>query len=217
MLLKKKGGLSVSLKNRILAAVLVISMVFVGFMVLRSFSPVSNASAVLASSSIGVYWDWAATRLVTSINWGNVTPGSEKQVTVYAKNLGTEALILSMSTSTWNPSYASLSIFLCWDYNGKQIEAGKVVKIVLKLIVSNTIKDVNVFSFNINIGVGLEKSLDINGDGIVNIVDATFLAKAWLSRAGSPTYDYRCDFNNDGIINITDLTIFTSGWQQTSH
>ena len=204
------------MKTRLATLVLITSLLSVSFVAWRSFSTVSNASVILASSGIGVYWDYAATKPVTSINWGNVTPGSERQKTVYVKNLGTEPLILSMNTSTWNPPSASLSIFICWDYNGKQIGPGKIIKSTLRLIVSSTIKDVNAFSFNINIGVGLEKNLDINGDGIVNIVDATFFALAWLSRAGFPKYDYRCDFNNDGIINITDLTIFMSNWQQTS-
>jgi len=216
MLSNRKGDIPASLKIKMLAVVLAASLLAMGFLAWRNLSPVPNASAVLASSNIGVYWDSAATRSVTSINWGNVTPGSENYRAVYVKNLGTEPLVLSMNTSTWNPSSASLKIFLCWDYNGKQVGAGSVVKVILKLIVSYSITGINGFSFDIIIGTGLEKSPDLNSDGIVNIFDATVLGLAWLSRAGSPNYNYRCDFNNDGIVNISDAMIFALGWLKTS-
>ncbi|MBX5327650.1 MAG: dockerin type I domain-containing protein [Candidatus Bathyarchaeia archaeon] len=213
-MLKRKGDGIVSFVTMIVIVVLVAS-VALEFSVWHDFSPIPNVSAIVPSSNIGVYWDSAATRNVESIDWGNVMQGSEKQVAIYVKNLGTEPLVISMITTDWDPSSASLSIFLCWDYKVVQIKAGAIVKIVLRLVVSPSIKGISSFRFNVIIGVGLEKSSDFNGDGIVNIYDANVFSRAWLSRAGSPDYNYLCDFNSDGVINITDRMIFMSSWLQT--
>jgi hypothetical protein len=60
---------------------------------------------------------------------------------------------------------------------------------------------------NIYIGYSDAKSPDINGDGVVDIKDATLLALAWMATADSPRYDARCDLDSDGIICIKDATI----------
>lgn len=48
---------------------------------------------------------------------------------------------------------------------------------------------------------------DINGDGVVNIIDITIAAMAWSSYPGHPRWDPRCDLDGNGIINIIDLTL----------
>jgi len=48
---------------------------------------------------------------------------------------------------------------------------------------------------------------DINGDGVVNILDAILLAKAFGSRPGSPNWDPRADLNKDNVVNILDAII----------
>jgi hypothetical protein len=205
---EKKAHRSLFLRRVLLALILTISLLMLGFFALHNVFRIPNVSGVyIMSSNIGVYWNARGTLPVSTINWGNVSVGSEKDVTVYVKNLGPDALILSMNTSSWSSSAASLKMYLCWDFNGKQVEVGSMVKVILKLFVSPDISGVSDFSFNINMGVGLEKSRDINGDGIVSIKDATPLGLSWLAKAGSPNYNYRCDFNNDGIVNIADAAI----------
>jgi hypothetical protein len=56
--------------------------------------------------------------------------------------------------------------------------------------------------------IGPHKNADINGDGVINIKDAYFIAMAWLSTSGDDKYDWRCDFDSNGIININDAGIF---------
>ena len=48
---------------------------------------------------------------------------------------------------------------------------------------------------------------DINGDGVVDILDALLLAGAFLSRPGSPRWNPNADLNNDGIIDIFDALL----------
>jgi hypothetical protein len=108
-----------------------------------------------------------------------------------------------------------MKIFLLWNYAyGGQLAPGSVVKLTLRLFVSSSISGVTNFSFTINIGVGLEKSLDVNRDRTIDIQDASLLASAWDSGAGSSNYNYRCDFDNDGTVDISDAAIFAAGWQK---
>ena len=177
---------------------------------------VSNVSAVTASPSLGVYWNQACTNHVSTISWSNVSAGwgSEKDVIVFVKNLGSNATVLSMNMSALNPSSAYLEIYLCWNYSEQLVGPGSVIEVTLRLFVTPLISGVSSFSFNINIaaGPGLVKSPDIYGDGVVNSRDLALLCAAWMTVAGQPQYDYRCDFLNDGIINSADLAILAEQW-----
>lgn len=169
---------------------------------------VSNVSAVSTlGTSLEVYWDQGCSKTVPSIDWGNVSVGSEKDNTVFVKNLGSSALILSMNTSEWSSSSAYQKIYLCWDYGGQSVGSLSVVRVTLKLFVSPSISGVRSFSFKINLGAGLGKSPDINGDGNIDVSDAALLGMAWGTRAGDSKYNYRCDLNNDGTVDIADATI----------
>jgi hypothetical protein len=46
---------------------------------------------------------------------------------------------------------------------------------------------------------------DVNGDGIVNILDVVMASRIYDSHRGSPNWNPVCDFNGDGRINILDL------------
>jgi uncharacterized protein YfaS (alpha-2-macroglobulin family) len=51
----------------------------------------------------------------------------------------------------------------------------------------------------------IELIADINGDGVVNIVDLYLAAQAWSTSPGDPKWDPRCDLDGNGVINIVDL------------
>jgi len=200
------------LHRALLALTVVVSLVASSFFAMHWGFNVPNVSAVTSSPSLGVYWNAACTQNVSSISWGNVSVGSEKDVAVYIKNLGSSGLILSLNMSALKPSTAYLKIYLCWDYRGQQLGSKIAVKVTLRLFVSPYVSGIRNFNFSINIGVGLEKSTDINRDGIVNSLDFQLFAKSWSSSAGEWNYDYRCDFNNDGIVSTKDMSILSQHW-----
>jgi hypothetical protein len=209
---QKKMRVLVLLRGVLLAVVLAVSLLTLSFIATRWGFNVPNVSAVTSAPNLGVYWDAACSESVSSISWGNVSVGSETDVFVYVKNLGSDSLILSMNMSALDPSTAYLKIYLCWDYDGQPLGSGSVVKVTLRLFVTPGIVGVNNFGFNINVGEGLAKSPDINGDGVVNILDVGLLARSWGARVGESNYDYRCDLNNDGIVNIEDVAILAAHW-----
>lgn len=48
---------------------------------------------------------------------------------------------------------------------------------------------------------------DVNGDGVVNVVDITLVSIAFGSFEGEPGYDPDCDINADGIVDMRDLSL----------
>ncbi|HVP92555.1 MAG TPA: dockerin type I domain-containing protein [Acidobacteriota bacterium] len=199
-----------------MSIIILIGTVFLlltSYMALHTIYNIQNVSAVSVSSpSLGVYWDVKATSPISAINWGNVTIGLEKDVTVFVKNLGQSALILSFTTSAWNPSTVYPNMYLCWNYNLQQVQPGSIVKVILKLFATPRVNSVKSFSFNLYVGTGLNKSPDVNGDGVINILDLTTLTRLYQTKAGDFKYNYLCDFNNDGIVNMLDVTILTSAY-----
>ena len=55
---------------------------------------------------------------------------------------------------------------------------------------------------------------DINGDGVVDWLDVTALANAWLATPASPNWNDRADLVGDGIINFLDFAVLTQNWPQ---
>jgi hypothetical protein len=47
---------------------------------------------------------------------------------------------------------------------------------------------------------------DLNGDGKVNIIDVTIVARAFQARPGDPSWSPNADMDDNGVINIVDVT-----------
>lgn len=57
---------------------------------------------------------------------------------------------------------------------------------------------------------------DINGDGVVNFLDAILLGAAFGSQPGDPNWDIRCDLTSDGIVNFLDAIILGANFGHTA-
>jgi hypothetical protein len=55
----------------------------------------------------------------------------------------------------------------------------------------------------------------LNGDGRVDIVDVSIVAKAFGSKPGGVGWDSRADVNGDGIVNIMDISIVAKDYGKT--
>ncbi|WP_255149987.1 DUF7282 domain-containing protein [Halorarius halobius] len=53
---------------------------------------------------------------------------------------------------------------------------------------------------------------DANGDGVVDIFDATEVGTSWNTQRGDPGYSDAADQNNDGVVDIFDATILGTNW-----
>ncbi len=57
---------------------------------------------------------------------------------------------------------------------------------------------------------------DINGDGVVNILDGILLANAFSSKPGDSNWNPNADLNGDGTVNILDAIILANNFGQGS-
>ena len=131
-------------------AIAVMAMVLSALGVLVATLTISNTGNV-AAVGVGVYWDGGCTNEVSSIDWGALDPGATTDVTVYVKNEGSIAVVLSMTTDNWNPASASSYMTLSWNRENYLLNSGSVVSAVLTLSVSSSVSEITNFSFDITI------------------------------------------------------------------
>jgi len=115
------------------------------FVATRSIYNTGNVKAV----GVGVYWDSGCTDEVLSIDWEALDPGVTKDVTIYVKNEGSVALVLSLMTDNWNPVSASDHITLSWNREYYVLNPESVVGAFLTLSVMSGVSGVTNFSFDI--------------------------------------------------------------------
>lgn len=164
-----------------------------------------QASAVLTSNSIGVYWDQACTRRISQIDWGTLIPGQTKEIAAYARNEGNETLFLTLRTLNWNPQNAATYLKFQWTCESKKLQPGATTKVKPTLRISSNTKGISSFKFDIAFE-GQEYLLgDVNKDGIVNIVDLSIIALAYGSPQTDPTWNPDADLNKDGTVGLEDL------------
>jgi hypothetical protein len=53
---------------------------------------------------------------------------------------------------------------------------------------------------------------DVDGDGVVDVVDLLYLVEAFGTAAGDPLYNAACDFSGDGAVDVVDLLILVENW-----
>jgi phage-related tail fiber protein len=149
-LLVNFNGLLSKVSVKVFLGILVITLALTlstaGLLTLSQTIP---STGTITSVNVGVYSDSACTQSLTSIDWGQVTPGSNALRTIYIKNTGNTPLTLSMATNTWNPSGASAYLTISWDKAGASLAVGQSIAAVLTLTVSPSISGITSFSVNI--------------------------------------------------------------------
>lgn len=88
-----------------------------------------------------------------------------------------------------------------WDWN----ETSKILDII------------GIHSSQITITVTWRFPGDINGDGIVNVLDLYGLSKAYGATLTDPNWDEDADINSDNIIDTLDLSIIGENYGKTSN
>ena len=146
-----KHEVKVAIATLILVAyVLSLSTVTGVMSAVQTNASISNSGSMKAVG-VGIYSDAGCTSRVSSISWGLLEPGSNVNKTVYIRNEGNAAATLAMTTSNWNPSSASSSLTLRWDYGGQTINVNQVVQVKFTLSASSSITGITNFSFDITI------------------------------------------------------------------
>ena len=109
-----------------------------------------RVSGVITSVPIGVYWDAGCGSPVESIDWGNLTVGGVKTLTMYVRNFGNESFFLSVQMMNWvagnTPNVASFSC------EQPKIGPNQVAKVDPTLTIFPNASGVSSFSFDVGFG-----------------------------------------------------------------
>jgi hypothetical protein len=139
-----------------ISGVIVVAITLAGMLLTVTAASVVNVTEALSSSgsivysiNVEIYSDHACTQRLTSIDWGEISPGGTSTQTFYIKNTGDISLVLQGSTDNWNPSEANGPITLTWNRENDNIAGGQTLQAVSTLSVSSTISGITDFSFDI--------------------------------------------------------------------
>jgi len=105
--------------------------------------------ARMITIGVGAYWDITTTKVCDIIDWGSLSPGQSKTITVYLKNTGKAPITGSFNLRGWNPPEAANYLSLEWDFGGGPLLPSRIRKISFTLTVSPDIHDITDFRFTI--------------------------------------------------------------------
>ena len=108
-----------------------------------------HAEGTIRTVGLQVYADPECTVVLDSINWGRLEPGQSKNTTFYIKLTGNTPSTLGVSTDNFAPAEAEQYLTLMWDYDGRVLVPGDILKVVSTLQVSSSISGIESFSFDI--------------------------------------------------------------------
>jgi outer membrane biosynthesis protein TonB len=97
---------------------------------------------------IGIYSNPTCTTKLSSISWGQLTPGQTKTMTLYIRNEGTTQVSLTKSLANWNPANLSAYLALNWNYSNQTIAPTANVAVTLSLTVASNTPATTSFGFD---------------------------------------------------------------------
>lgn len=116
------------------------------------------------------YWDLNLTNKTEEYDWGMISPGASRNVTLYLRSISNIETTLYQATGNWTfwnsgneiaagPSNSTPYLYLTWDYDNSTLQPGEIIQITLTLHARSSsefieflvAKDVKAFSFDIQI------------------------------------------------------------------
>ena len=215
MTIRLVDWMKLHMNRRFLSFLIVIvlgSIMITSYELLSFLDPIRKASAV-ESFYVGVYWDSDCLNEVSSIDWGELTPGLAREVVIFVRNEEANVpCFLYLWTKDWLPVEGSSYLSLSWNPIRRRIEVGEITSVTLTLRVARDIRGIDDFTFNIVI-FGSEHLLgDLNQDGIVDIFDVIQFIYAYNSTPADPNWNSQADLNSDSVVNIFDFTILSQSY-----
>ena len=131
--------------------VLVASVLVASTFALLTIQKDIPGSGSIKGVGVGVYWDLQCNNPISSIDFGLLEAGSQKDFTLYLRNEGNTVLTLNMTSKNWDPIEAANYLSLTWNHEGQQVSPDQVISFVITLSVSSNIQDINSFSLDITI------------------------------------------------------------------
>ena len=146
--------MAVQFGHRFLATIALAVVVLGVIAALSAYGVLSNSKSLQSYGSVkavnvGVYWDNGCTNITSTVDWGMLSPGTSKNVTLYVRNEGNTAVKLSLTTQNWNPLSASNYMRLSWSREAQTVNLGSVLNATLTFSVFSNVTGITNFSFDI--------------------------------------------------------------------
>jgi len=135
----------------------VLSLIIVNSVAIPTQTRTYGNKGAVRAIGVGVYWDQACINAVSSIDWGIVNPGSNVNKSIYIRNEGNVAAVLSMSVSGWSPVNSSSYLSLGWNYAGTVLSVNQVISARLTLYISSSITGITNFDFGMTLTANGQK------------------------------------------------------------
>lgn len=107
-----------------------------------------HGSGTIKLIGLEAYGNPEGTQVISSVNWGELTPGGVSQVVLYLKSTSTAPATLTLSTEAWDPPTAGAYITLEWDYDGSALQPGEIRGVLFTLRVSESVIGITSFAFD---------------------------------------------------------------------
>jgi PKD repeat protein len=148
-----------------------------------------------------------------NFTWYPVPPKANQTVTFDATS----------SKPGWNGTAHPPIVNYTWDFGDGNVTSGNYPTIVHmytaigNYTVTLTVVDDNELEGSIAKTVAVQTNVligDLNGDGIVNILDAIVFANSFGKNRGDPGFNPAADMNGDGTVNVLDAIIMANHFGQ---
>ena len=134
--------------KKLLILMAIFLIIAIGYCAFRNYVKIPSEGRI-TTINLKAYQDSQCLIPLTSINWGILSPSSNRSYTAYLLNYGNVNTTLSMKTQNWNPENATNYLTLTWDAEGKILEPNKPLEVMFTLMVSSDIEGITDFSFEI--------------------------------------------------------------------
>jgi hypothetical protein len=144
-------------KGKMVAALTLLAFFIINMFLLTSIIGQTSTKTSLQSYGsirtigVGVYTNGYCTTTVSTVDWGQITPGQAISRTFYLRNEGSSDVTLTMFATNWTPSTAENYMSVDWDYAGQTLSPNQVIAVTFTLSVQSTISGIETFNFNIDI------------------------------------------------------------------
>lgn len=129
--------------------VLVASVLVASTLALLTIQWSMRGTGSIKGVGLGVYWDPQCTDATSSLEFGQLEPGSSKNFALYIRNEGNTLLTLNIVSENWDPANAADYMTLTWNREGQQIDPDEIIGCTITLSVSPNIQGISSFSLDI--------------------------------------------------------------------
>ncbi|MFX0080047.1 MAG: hypothetical protein ACFE8O_12495 [Candidatus Hermodarchaeota archaeon] len=129
--------------------VLVASVLVASTLALLTIQWSMRGTGSIKGVGLGVYWDPQCTDATSSLEFGQLEPGSSKNFALYIRNEGNTLLTLNIVSENWDPANAADYMTLTWNREGQQIDPDEIMGCTITLSVSPNIQGISSFSLDI--------------------------------------------------------------------